>query len=164
MAFVTGQRITADALNVLFDKPIGRLVQVTAQSLTDATRVALTFGTGSTVIDTHSFHSESSNNTRITPTKAGYYRFAGTGFWSAQTTPVVTDVSFRLNGTTALASAWRAVPGAQAASGFTQIEQLMNGSTDYVELTVNQDSSGAVNSDASVNFSSTVEWEFIRSQ
>jgi hypothetical protein len=164
MAFVTGQRLTADSLNVLFDKPIGRLVQATAQSLADATRVAVTFGTGSTVFDTHSFHSESTNNTRITPTKAGYYRFSGTGFWAAQTTPVATDVSFRTNGTTAVPSAWRGSGGTAAGSGFTQIELLMNGSTDYVELTINQDSSGAVNSNVSINFTSTVEWEFIREQ
>lgn len=164
MPFVTGQRITADALNVLFGKPIGRLVQATLQSLADATRVAVTFGTGSTVIDTHAFHSESVNTSRITPTKAGYYRFSGFGFWAAQTTPVSTDVTFRLNGTTSLPSAWRGLGTTVAGSGFTQVEQLMNGTTDYMELTIDQDSSGAVNSNVSVNFTSSVEWEFIREQ
>lgn len=164
MPFVTGQRLTADALNVLFGKPLGRLVQGTAQSLADATRVAITFGTGSTVIDTHAYHSESVNNTRVTPTQAGYYRFSGTGFWAAQTTPASTDVTLRLNGTTALPSAWRGSGGTVAGSGFAQVEQLMNGSTDYIELTINQDSSGAVNSNVSVNFTSSLEWEFLREQ
>lgn len=46
--------------------PMVHLVQQTAQTgWTTATSTAVTFGTGSTVIDTGSFHSESSNTSRV---------------------------------------------------------------------------------------------------
>lgn len=164
--FLTGQRVTADALNVLFNKPIGRLTVPSGStiSLPDNTHIPVNFGTGSTVYDTNGFHSESTNNTQIKPNIAGYYRFSGFGFFGTSTSPVSADVSFRLNGTTYQAGDTR-LPGFTIAwSGFAQCDLLMNGTTDYVELMMLQDSSGAIVTNASSQFSSSVEWELIRAQ
>lgn len=171
--FFAGEELPAALLEALaattITKPIGRLIQQPAsQALADNTAVALTFGTGSTVYDTaaSAFHSEVTNNTRVTPTIAGYYRFTGVAFFETEATPVVASANFRFNGTTNLAAAWRAGTasvGLQAFSGLTQVTIAMNGSSDYVELMALQDSAGADNTNTSVHFSSTLEWEFIRS-
>jgi hypothetical protein len=168
--FFAGDELAAadlEKLNVTtVAKPIGRLIQQPAsQALADNTAVAVTFGTGSTVYDTNSFHSESSNTTRVTPSIAGYYRFSGVVFFETEASPVVASANFRFNGTTNLAAAWRAGTasiGLQAFSGLTQVTIAMNGTTDYVELMALQDSAGADNTNTSVHFSSTLEWEFIR--
>lgn len=162
--FLTGQRLTADGLNVLFNKPIGRLIQQAVQSLPDATYTAITFGTGSTVYDTNNFHSESSNTSRITPTIAGYYRFSGWVFVGPQTTPVSIVAEFRQNGTTALAGDSRDAGSTLAVGRYATATVLLNGTTDYIELVGNQDSSGAVNTNVSSQFSSSVEWELVRAQ
>lgn len=162
--FLTGQRITADALNVLFNKPIGRLVAQSTQSLADNTNVPINFGSGSTVYDTNGFHSESVNISRITPTIAGYYRFYGVGFFGIETSPVSASVAWRLNATTYQAGAYRSPGFGVAYSGTAQVDLLMNGSTDYVELMMLQDSSGAITTNVSLQFTSMVEWELIRAQ
>lgn len=162
--FLTGQRFTADALNVLFNKPIGRLVQQSTQSLADNTYTAITFGTGSTVYDSHGFHSESTNTSRITPTIAGYYRFFGTGFFGTESSPVSAVVTFRQNASTFYAGTGRLSGFTIAWSGMAQCDILMNGTTDYVELMMLQDSAGAISTNVSSQFSSAVEWELIRAQ
>lgn len=162
--FLTGQRITADKLNILFNKPLGRLVAQTTQSLADNTNVPINFGTGSTVYDTHGYHSESSNISRITPLIAGYYRFYGVGFFGIETSPVSASVAWRLNATTYEPGAYRSPGYTVAASGPAQCDILMNGTTDYMELMMLQDSSGAITTNVSLQFTSMVEWEFIREQ
>lgn len=142
------------------DKPIGRLVASGTQALADNTRTSITFTAEE--IDTDGFHSTSVNTSRITPTKAGYYRFYGTVFFEAQTTPSISDCNFRKNGTTSLAPAGRAQGYTQAFSLSTTCVQDFNGTTDYIELQALQDSAGADNTNQSVQFSSVVEWEFVR--
>lgn len=55
-------------------RPLVRLEQKTAQTGLATGDHVLTFGTGSEAVDTHSFHSESVNTSRVTPDKPGWYR------------------------------------------------------------------------------------------
>lgn len=165
ITYAVGQRLTATLLQQLADytvnRPIGRIVASGTTALADNTQVAVPFS-GTDDIDTAGIHNPSSNNTRVTPTTAGYYRFIGTGFFEAQTTPVVSDVNIRKNGSTNLPPAGRYPGATQAFSLPAQVEVEMNGTTDYVELVVRQDSAGADNTNQSVQFSSVLEWEFLR--
>ncbi len=141
-------------------KPVGRIVATGAQSIPDNTATAIAFS-ATDEIDTHNFHNPSSNNTRVTPTVAGYYRFTGSYFSLAMTSPVSRSCYFRKNGTTAIAPGPRDT-GAQITSSqeVTAIIEC-NGTTDYVELMAQQDSSGAVNTGAASQQSSVMEWEFL---
>jgi hypothetical protein len=142
-------------------KPIGRIVASGVTVLADNTQVAIPFS-GTDDIDTHGYHDPAVNNTRVTPSLAGYYRFAATGFFEAQTTPVVSDVNLRKNGTSNLAPAWRNVGQIQAFSGEVTALVSMNGTSDYIELVMRQDSAGADNTNQSSQFSSVLEWEYVR--
>src|ERR1700750_2717699 len=81
--FNVGDIVTADALDLLADAPYCSLAQATAQSLPNITDTALTFGTSSTVSDNYGFHSETTNNTRITPSVPGLYQLGFTFFMAA---------------------------------------------------------------------------------
>lgn len=156
------------------DIPIGRLVAQAAQTLADNTQVALTFGTSSEVYDTHNFHSESTNNSRVTPTVAGYYRVYGTVFMTSLANGTTLDLNVRTNGANNLApgprlggAAGHSVAGgafstAQAWSISVTALVSMNGSTDYFELMARQNSDASDDTNASSQFSSVLEWEFIR--
>lgn len=165
--YAVGQRLTATLLQQLADytvnRPLVRLVATSAQALADNTATAIQFGVGSDIIDTHDFHNESSNNTRITPSIPGVYRFSGSVLFEGQTTAVVSNAFLRLNGATSLAPAGRGTPPGTLAFGLsTTLEQEMNGSTDYMELVGQQDSAGADNTNQSSQFSCVFECEFLR--
>jgi len=66
---------TATLTSYVLTPPICRLIQQAAQTITAGTTPALTFGAGSEDIDTNNFHDPTTNNTRITPSIAGYYEF-----------------------------------------------------------------------------------------
>ncbi|MET8150256.1 hypothetical protein ACIBSW_13195 [Actinoplanes sp. NPDC049668] len=159
MAVAPGEDI--DASDMPIERyPIGRMVQAVAQSIPDNTVTALTWTTED--IDTDGFHDTAVNNTRITPNLEGYYEFHFTYYSAAQTTPASMDVSLRKNGSGSIASGTRTAGAtvATGVSGNTIVE--MNGTTDYVEVMALQDSSGAVNTNASSRFSSHVTWKFLR--
>jgi hypothetical protein len=164
MSLAAGQIANEDDLAAIVDgsieKPIGRLVASGTQTLTDNTQVAITFTAED--FDTHLFHSTSSNTSRVTPTVPGYYRFLGTVFYGTETTPVVADASIRFNGSTNLAHADRKVPTTVQFSLRCSALIAMNGTTDYIELMGRQDSSGNISTNQSLQFSSCLEWEFIR--
>lgn len=161
MGVEVGDLITASLLDLALNPPTVKLVQQTGQSIPDNVATALTFGTGSTVIDTHGFHDESTNNTRITPNVAGRYRFFGCYFDDGMTTPVSRSAILRLNGTTNIAPGPRDVGAAITSSKEATAIQEMNGTTDYVELLGQQDSAGASTSNVSLQQSSVFECEFI---
>lgn len=143
------------------EKPVCRLVQQTTQSIPDNTNTALSFGTSSEEIDTHNFHSEITNNTRIIPNIPGVYTFRGAYFCGAQTSPNNNEVFVRKNGTTGLAAAGRSSGSTISNVIATSGSVSMNGTTDYVELIAKQDSAGAVSTNVSLHFSSAFElvWE-----
>lgn len=158
VTYAVGQRLTATLLQTLADytvnKGITRLIQQSAQSLTDNTDTALTFGAGSDDVDTSGWHDEVTNNTRITPTVAGYYVATGLMFVPAAADYVNLQVYIRKNGSTILPSSVRIGPNATSSSRSVQVtcdHILLNGSTDYLEAVANQDNSAS----ASRNTTST---------
>jgi hypothetical protein len=161
-----GDEIVAADITELEDyttgKPIGRMQQTVAQSIPDNTQTALTFTTED--IDTHNFHDTGVNNSRITPTVAGYYRFDYCFYIGLMTTPVGADVMIRKNGSVVnFPSGDRIVGSASlelSMSGWTYL--LMNGTTDYVEVMGYQNSAGAVNTSVSGRLASFCTWELIR--
>lgn len=142
-------------------KPLVRLVQAAAQSIPDNTSTALMFGAGSEEIDTHGFHDTTTNNSRITPTIAGYYRFHGNYQSGTPTTLVVINVFFSKNGS-AIPPTGRGNNGALTQSQSVTGIIFCNGTTDYVQLTALQDSAGAVNTNVITPFISVFECEFLR--
>lgn len=145
--------------NRTYDKPIGRISRTTAQALADNTFVAIQFATED--YDNKGYHSTSVNTTRVTPTQAGYYQFRGGGLFEAQTTPTFSDVVLRKNGTDLLPPGAR-MAGATSAHGTVTFATIdMNGSTDYIELVMRQDSAGADNTNATTPFIPVLEWEFV---
>lgn len=145
-----------------YRRPIGRINRPTAQALADATWVAIQFTVEE--YDTHGYHSTSSNTTRITPTQAGVYTFLGSGMFEAQATGTYSDVFFRKNGTDHYSGGSRVpiLSGTSAHGGVAFATIEMNGSTDYVELTLRQDSAGADNTNTTTPFIPVVEWQFVR--
>lgn len=145
-------------------RPVCRVVANAVQSIPDNTQTALTFGQED--FDSHSFHSTSSNTSRITPTVAGIYRFYGTVHLSARNDWTSVNVIMRKNGTTSPAPAERAGNNANsiAASWATTLMMDMNGTTDYMEVTVIADNTlnTATNTNQSVYFSSVFECELLR--
>ena len=81
------------------ERPTWRLVQAAAQTLNHDVDVMIQFGVGSTVIDTHNFHDEVTNNTRVTPTVAGIYVVTGVLFMSGANNVTRIEAAIGLNGT-----------------------------------------------------------------
>lgn len=157
MTKAAGEKIlNADLAGSTF--PMVRLTQTVAQSIASATSVALTFTTED--LDPSGFHDPVTNNSRITPTVAGWYRFTGTYFTAAMTTPTQRQIFFRKNGAGAVAPGARDAGAALTASIATTSLIQMNGTTDYVELVVQQSSAGAVNTSVASQQSSVFECEY----
>ena len=150
-------------------RPLIRLVQQTTQTLADNTAVAMQFGAGSEDIDTHNYHDTATNNTRITPTLAGYYRFDFSVMFGARADYANYNAWIRKNGSSNMAPAFRASWNATGASSNAptaadSVIVAMDGVSDYVELIAQQDNIANVSSstNASVQFSSTLQGEYLR--
>lgn len=147
-----------------FDRPVVRLVQQVAQNLNSGVAVAIGFGSGSEEIDPNGWHDTVTNNSRITPTKAGYYEAVGT-VWAgtAVTTTAQVYAGIAKNGTTLLIK--REKPdGANNAAVAVQVNMLVaiNGTGDYVELIGFQSdtSAGARTTQTGVGTSSVLELRY----
>lgn len=149
-------------------KPLVRLLQQSAQVVSSATDTAVTFGTSSEDIDTHGFHSEVSNTSRITPTVAGYYRLTGVIVWAADTDITVLQSLITKNGITVSPRQRMVTPTVSPSSiraGFpVTVISSANGSTDYFELFCNQlqNAAGNLSTNVSGGDRSCFECEFIR--
>lgn len=167
--YAVGQRITATLLQALADatvnRPIVRLIATATQSLTDNTSTAIQFGTGSTIIDTHGYHSEVTTNTRVTPQIAGYYECNGVVANGARTDYASIQTVIRFNGTDQPGNQ-RQGPNATSSprSAGAQGTFLMNGSTDFLELGGLQDNvaNAAQATTASGSTTSYFEVVFVR--
>lgn len=159
-----GDAVYAADLNQLLEKPMVRLIQQSAQSIADATNVAITFGTSSEDYDTHNFHNPSSNTSRITPTVAGYYTFKGMAFMSASNTYTAIASTIAKNGTSlpgfSRSDATTAVNSSR--SQYVEMTLTADGSSDYFELIVSQTSGGAKNTNVSSPLASVFECVFER--
>lgn len=139
------------------ERPIVRLIQAAAQSINDNTHTALTFGTGATVIDTHNFHSETTNNTRVTPNVPGWYEVSGSYATVAGADYLSLQGSIRLNGSN-LAPDARTGPNATSATRSTSAGPVLvpcNGTTDYIEIAGFQDNSANTARNTSISGSTT---------
>lgn len=125
----------------LLNPPLLLASQSVAQTLTTATITALTWQTPA--YDPYVMWA-GGTPTRITPTVAGYYAFAGScGF--AVNGSGARSISIRKNGVATDINQTTAAP-----SGFNAVLQVvsiiqMNGTTDYVEIYVDQNSGGNLN-------------------
>jgi hypothetical protein len=153
-------------VSTTIEKPLVRLIQQSAQSLPSATNTALTFGTSSEDIDTHGFHSTSSNTSRVTPTVAGYYRCrAHLHMASGANNLTQLVVGIGKNGTRVDPhTVYRPDPSTAATGAASEAIVSCNGSTDYIEAIVNQQNSGSTSRDtgSATPFRSTLEVEYIR--
>jgi|SRR5215469_10749731 len=100
------------------------------------------------VFDPYNMHSTVTNNTRITPTVSGRYEIFGLAQFAANATGG-REAFARLNGTTTIPLSLSDVgnAGSTFPTGvpLTGVAQFFNGTTDYVELVVNQNSGGTLN-------------------
>src|SRR3954467_11462650 len=78
-------------------RPIVRMVQSVAQTaIASGTITACTFTTED--VDSNGFHDNVTNNSRITPNVAGWYRFHGAVSFTGQTDYTVVQAYLRING------------------------------------------------------------------
>lgn len=181
MTVYGGDVIFAADLNYIFDrtadKPVCILTQAAAQAIADNTETAITFGSGSETLDTSSMHSTSTNNTRVTPTMAGWYRCVGTFFVpaGANNDYITVGAAIRKNGTVdkwervgplaARAVAAGASVAVSASRSVTVVHEVeVNGSTDYIELAGYQNNAAAAsrNTPGAGSFACKLSVEFIR--
>lgn len=147
----------AVAESFMNDRPIVRLIQAAVQSIADNTHTSLTFGTGATVIDTHNFHSETTNNSRVTPTLPGWYEVSGSYATSARADYQTLQASIRLNGAN-LAPDSKTGPNATSTQRSVTggpVLVLVNGTTDYIEIAGYQDNTANAAANTSVSGSTT---------
>jgi hypothetical protein len=144
-----------------FDRPKVRLIQQSAGTQTIATTdTTLTFGSGSEDFDTHSWHDESTNNSRVTVDRDGYVQITGSVVVANNTTVTVLMLSVYKNGAVQLGIA-RGKPSANNLSheaGRTWIFECTAG--DYFEL-VATTAGASVSTISSGRFASTFEVTYL---
>jgi hypothetical protein len=159
ITYAVGQRLTATLMQQFADYtmnyPIVRLVQQAAglTTMNNNTPTSVGFGTGSEVIDTHDYHSEVTNNSRVTPLIAGYYELSGAVCFANRTDFTTIEAGFRFNGTT-IAAQTRTVGNSSTGNRIVATSPhivLCNGSSDYVELMGQQANTAAVNISTAVS-------------
>ena len=144
-------------------KPVVRLVASGTQSIPHnvSTPVAFTVEDW----DTANFHDTVTNNTRITPNKAGYYRLTASLMMGGRSDWTYIQAGINKNGV-AVAPHNRVGPNANSTvrSVDVNVTQQANGTTDYFELSVLQVNTAAVAvlTNQSSQFSTVFECEFIR--
>lgn len=144
-----------------FDRPKVRLIQQSAGTQTIATTdTTLTFGSGSEDYDTHSWHDESTNNSRVTVDRDGYVQITGSVVVANNTTVTVLMLSLFKNGAVQIGIA-RGKPSANNLSheaGRTWTLDCTAG--DYFEL-VATTAGASVSTISSGRFASTFEVTYL---
>lgn len=150
----SGSRLTAaiyksdvtDAVTFVANPPMFIGTQAGAQSIANNTLVALTLDT--TVIDTYSGHSNVTNNSRYTPTVAGYYLVVGSYGQAANGTGNRFVLIYKNGARVNLGSLGGLAAGA-ANTGSIQASAMVqcDGASDYIEVFAFQSSGGALNTD-----------------
>lgn len=134
-----------DTIYWLLAPPMVKLHQTSAQSIPDSTNTAVTFNVEE--VDAYGFHSTTTNPTRITPTIPGWYRgWMSCGFSDGVTTGNYRLVMLGKNGT--LERSRRdnrpiVTAGQTRSPHGVPFFVACNGTTDYVEMYVYQDSGAA---------------------
>lgn len=147
-------------------KALVRLVQQVSQSLLHNTDTPILFAAGSEEFDTHNFHNTGANTSRITPTKAGYYRITGTVIITANTSLILLVATIAINGTVVPPRVRQKTDTASNSAAATQVTvtQPCNGTTDYIELFGLQQNNGstALSTNVGGSFASVLEVEYLR--
>lgn len=133
-----------DAGNFFLSWPVCEARQTVVQSIPTGVLTGLLFNVND--IDTDGGHSTVTNTSRYTGKTAGRYQLAGATSW-VSSTPGTRAALWAANGAGAMAASQLAGTGQVAARTRTF---FLNGTSDYVELFVFQDSGGAVNTDLGV--------------
>ena len=151
--------------NVAVGRPIVVLVQQSAQSFGSSSAGALTFGSGSELADSDNYHDVSVNNTRVIPTRAGWYTVRVTASFATPGSAFTQiAVGPAKNGTRVDGQVVTRPDAASTAGAGAQSTALIycNGSGDYFEGYVQQNSGGSQNTNATVTLRSTLEVLFER--
>ena len=135
-----------DGVTFLANVPVFVASQSGAQSIANNTLAALSLD--STVIDSYGGHSNVTNNSRYTPTVAGYYLVVGSYGQAANGTGNRFVLIYKNGARVNLGQSGGLAAGA-ANTGSIQALALVqcNGSTDYIEVFAFQASGGALNTD-----------------
>jgi len=138
MTFFAGDTVAAADLNGDADVPLCHLVQTTAQTgLTASTDTAVTFGTGSTVVDSLAIHSESSNTSRLViGGKLGWWEVKGTVATANSNTITYARATLFKNGSGITGSFGAQTLGVSTFMGThtATVEVQATSAADYVEL------------------------------
>ncbi len=115
-------------------------------SLANNNNLTVPFGTGSEIIKTDaSLHSTTVNNTRIIPNKAGYYELKMLAWWATNTSGVRGVIPGKNGSTVPPEFQWTTtLPNNNFAVPQLSTELSANGTTDYFEMFVYQNSGGAL--------------------
>lgn len=130
--------------------PSARVYHSVSQSIPNATVTVLAFN--SERFDTDGIHDTVTNNSRLTCKTAGKYLIIGNIHFAANATGA-RAIHIRLNGATFIANDGRASASATDVNVLTISTLYQLNAGDYVELTVWQNSGGALNVLSSANFS-----------
>lgn len=153
-AFATGEVVTAAKMNQIQDYLVdgsgARVYNNASISVANATLTALTFNNER--YDTDTYHSTSSNTSRLTAPAPGLYRISGVVRFAANATGD-RRVAIQLNGSTIIAyNIVNAVSGGGVTILTISTDYQLT-TSDYVELMAYQASGGALNVDTSINYS-----------
>lgn len=157
--WTTGEVVTAAVMNTyvrlnllaLYDAPWCRAYSTVALSVPNITVTALALN--SERQDNGSHHSTSSNTSRVAPIVAKGYVISGTLSFAASAGGDQRTALLRVNGVTVIAQHDERRNSAGGATALTVTTLYRLGVGDYVELCAYQDSGGALNVNASANFS-----------
>lgn len=153
-----------DVADAIF-RPLVRLVQQAAQTgLASGANTVLTFGAGSEDIDTHNWHDTAVNNTRVTPTKAGYYKVTVMPVFAFSTTITSLNSFIRKNGSIVQRSGNVKPASTNVNTGAPQLSMILtaNGTTDFFEGGVTFAGSANNDTNAVAGAASTFEVEYLR--
>jgi len=142
---------TANSLETLIAYPFCKLILPSAFGVANSSNaVSVPFGSGSEAMKSHAgMHSTTVNNTRVIPPLAGLYEITGYTTFAPNTTGFRTH-TIGLNGVrqapeAGVYTASGLPAGANATLPSVTAHLNLNGTTDYVELFVFQNSGGALN-------------------
>lgn len=137
-----------DTINYMIRRAVNRPTCVLTLpaniSVSAAANVGLVYGAGSEILDDLGWHDTSVNTSRITPTYAGRYMVTANATFASNATGTRRTMVFKNAGVTHVWASTGAVSGSSSNINVTGIIE-MNGTTDYVQQCLYQDSGGALN-------------------
>lgn len=150
------QADVTDSVTFLANVPVFQGYQSAAQSIGNGSLTAL--GLDTEEVDTYNGHDTVTNNSRYTPTVAGYYLVLGCYGYAANATGNRFAFVYKNGALVVRGQNGGPAPGA-ANTGVTQVAAVVycNGSTDYVETYCYQSSGGALNT-TNTQSGMTVYW------